>query len=422
MSMDSLLTNLPADPKAAPLSSSNGAGPMNAPGWQDSIIKGATPDQRNVELQRLVSRWVEKHMSAVEVQLMADALADKWGMDAAERDKLDKLISRALERGAQFSEEDAADYLDAPIDPLADLLERAETPPDRSNVLSTGIAALDNACLGGMYPAQLWYNAAMAWVGKSVVWTQTSYNAALQGADVLYISTEASRLEIHVRVMAQIMTYPASRLLRIVSGQLHADELDKKVLRDWQADPVKKALLEPLRLRYEVRDDLDTIDAIDRRLAERARRGRPARVLVVDQMNDLSTPGQEGRFAIEAISKGLKTLTRRYGVTTLACSQVNRGNDTQKIITTEEAGKIWTPDVFNLRETEVLRHHGHVLMFLGRNYTHGDPRRMAFRITKVRGAAIVPPVFELPYEPKYLTLSMPNPVPAAFPYTIEDSR
>jgi replicative DNA helicase len=419
VSVDALLNTLPPDPRA-PSVNGNGTHTGSQYGWQDDVITGPAPTERNNQLQKLVSRWVEKHMSETEIRLAAFALADKWEMNDAERDKLDKLIDRALDRGPQFSEEPEPDYLDTPVDPLADLIERATTPPDRSDVLSTGIAAIDNSTLGGMYPSQVWYDAAAAWVGKSVLWTQVSYHAATLGADVLYVSTEATPTEVRTRVMAQVFGYPASRILRIMSGQLKADAQDRRVMANWK---VLSNWLDPLRYRFEVRDDLDTIDAIEKRLVERERRGRPVRVLVVDQLNDLSTPGLEGRFAIESISKGLKALARRHGPTVLACSQINRGNDTGRIQTIEAAGNIWVPDVFNLRETEVLRHHGHVLLFLGRNYTPaGDPRRLALRFGKVRGADVLPPIFELAYEPKYLKVSMPSPAPTAWPYVMEDVR
>jgi KaiC/GvpD/RAD55 family RecA-like ATPase len=424
--LDALLAQLPEDPKAAPLSTSNGHAPKptRRPSDIDAVIDGPTPSgERNTTMWSLLSTMRARLYSESVIRAVAETLAQKWQYDAVEYTKLEDQLDRVMEWEPDNAlvEDDGPDFLDITVDPT-DLFLNQISEPRSSQVFTTGTPVLDNAINGGLYPSQLLYIAAAAWVGKSVEATQISYNAAQNGAEVMYVSTEASATEIYARIFAQIFLYPASRVLKMAAHRIVPDDLDQRMLKRWATDPASRALLQGLR-RFEIREDLDSIDAIEKRIIARKLRGRPIQMLVADQLHDFSTPGLDGRFAIESISKGLRMLARKYNLTVIGCSQVNRGSDTAKIQSTEAKGDIWTPDVYNLRETEVLRHHAHVLVFLGRNYTeNGDPTKMMVRVAKCRGAATLPSPFVMTYEPKYLRTTAPTPLPTTFPYVAGDDR
>lgn len=176
---------------------------------------------------------------------------------------------------------EAADWLDA----------------DRTAGIPTGYAALDAMLTGGgMQPEQLIVIAGRPSMGKSALSYCIAERAGLDGKTVAYFALETSRREIGVRA------------LRWHQAQLGRSE----ALRILSEPPV-------------IIDDSPAIGLAHMRIRlRRIRRKRGLHLVVVDYLQLMRHRSESRLQEVSEISRGLKAISKEFGVPVIAVAQLNR--------------------------------------------------------------------------------------------------
>lgn len=176
--------------------------------------------------------------------------------------------------------------------------------------IPTSLMSLDYAT-GGFQPSWLVFVAARPGVGKTAYVLQAGVTAAREGYKVLISSLEMSGPQLAQRVLCGIAGVSYSKVRH---NQLENQDFTRLVNAE--------ASLAELPITI-VDDACDTLAALQRRV----KRFRPD-LLIVDYVQLMRHPKAEHQEAeIAAISGGLKSMAKRYGIVVLAACQLNRESE-----------------------------------------------------------------------------------------------
>jgi replicative DNA helicase len=198
------------------------------------------------------------------------------------------------------------------------MVELDPSRPREPRGLSTGLLALDEVTLG-MAPGELWYVAAHTSMGKSALVLGIATAVAAMARHVVFFSMEMKRPELSHRVISSDSGVPSKALQQ---QQLSQDHWSKVItsINTLSRLPIifdDTDALTPSRLRSRLRRHASTL--------RKAFAGKLA-LVVVDyvQLMRWDAPCRTKNEELEHISRALKILAGEFGVTVLACAQLNR--------------------------------------------------------------------------------------------------
>lgn len=224
-------------------------------------------------------------------------------------DKAETLVFALTDRGGRRE----VDRIDGgPTAEFLDALEESMASPGLAG-LSTGWIDLDRMTLG-LHPGQMVTIAGRTSMGKSAWAAELTANVARQGAPVLLVSAEMSRLELMQRIVS---SESRVQLQAIRDGSVTPHDLTRihKAVASFSGLPV---YIDP-----DPNANLMSIRAEARRTA--AKEGSLG-LVVVDYLQ-LLTPAAKGenrQVEVAALSRGLKRLALELHVPVVAASQLNR--------------------------------------------------------------------------------------------------
>ena len=258
--------------------------------YYGEIIRDKAKARRLVELSQRVS------------QLAHDADGDPAAVIDRARDEIDR-VAEAVAGGS--------------VGVRADVLaERAverydvETPP----ALATGWPDLNRTIAGGLRPGTLTIFGGRPSQGKSLVVGCLALDIALRGHGVLFVSLEMSEAEIIDRMLANL-------------GDVDLGHLVAQTLTDYDVRAVTRGRgrLEGIPLDI-IDDQAMTLSKIRSAARAKARTPEGLSLLVVDYLGLLAaadSPKDRNRL-VEAVSRGLKVLSRDLAIPIVAAHQLNR--------------------------------------------------------------------------------------------------
>jgi hypothetical protein len=363
---------LPADP---------GTAKLTAVAKLISMRDGSRDGHRQADLPTVVTEFY-KYMPPE----MARAVAQNWGKTCGPPPLTEKEIDEYCDRHEKWRNRNftAEQPVATSFDPVAevsiftgDLL--AAKP--RSALLPTGFPILDKVLRGGSRPGDVVYIAAMRGTGKSVFALQASTNASREGRVGLYNSLEMTAQAQRCRQYGQIAGMPVSKFEELLYGERAADQIDMRAIHALQARIAQWPL--------SIRDDLTSLDAIEQAVA-----ARPGlEYIVIDQLHHLQPPtGVTGMAALEANSRGLVLLAKKYKVVIYALCQINRPDELSR------KNPKWRPHAFSLRGSEQLAHDCDVLLYL---YRERGGHVLEVNVNKGRGGGESEDWLPLEFGPVY---------------------
>jgi replicative DNA helicase len=208
--------------------------------------------------------------------------------------------------------------------------------------IPTHLPTLDRALAGGLKPGKVVVLAARPSIGKTSLAQQIALTVAKQGHGVLMLSQEMVEGELVDRAAANLGTL---NLGAISEGKMSTE--------DWTrlTEAMEAAIGLPLFV-----DDQPALSLLDiRSKARLVQKQEKLSLIVVDYLQLCSsTSGKDSRHhQIEAISRGLKALSKELGVCILLLSQINRAS-TQR----DE------PTLADLKESGAIEEDADVVIFL----------------------------------------------------------
>lgn len=265
------------------------------------------------------------------------ASADYYAREVAKKALASRLVDfglRAQQAGATAAFDETADLaaLQAAFDGILradttgrgakrvgdlidDALERAVTPPDRSDRIPTGFADLDSLTGGGLRPGRLIVVGARPGVGKTLFGTGVARAAAIKGGlPVLFKTLEMSEEEITDLAVAAEGGIAHHHLTSgTCSGR---DTIKLAAARAILADA-------PLWI-----DDTSAVSIPALRNQVRAlARTEGLRMVVVDYLQLMQAPKAESRqVAVAMMSRELKLMAREFGIVVVVLCQLNRAS------------------------------------------------------------------------------------------------
>ncbi len=287
---------------------------------------------------------------------------------------VDVVIDRATRRAMVTASEEAIEIAQAPGEP-AELLDRiqslftavqvgrADSAPrlladimrgrcDRYTALadgsaepgvSTGLDVLDNALGGGIRPGMLMNIGARPSTGKTALMLQIAQHVAAQGHPVLVFSMEMRAEDLADRAVAN--------LGRVSMGRLAAGRFDDG---DWArvVDAMELARRMPLHI-----DDRPALSLLAIRSAAMRLRQQAGGLALV-AVDYLQLAAATGNFttrhhAVEAVSRGMKSLAKELGCAVLLLSQLTRDS--------EKGGE---PELSHLKESGAIEEDSDVALLL----------------------------------------------------------
>ena len=192
--------------------------------------------------------------------------------------------------------------------------EKCEKP------IATGIRELDAIMCGGLHMGEFTIIGARPAVGKSALLLSMALTAAKNGAHVCFASLEMSRLQLGARILAAKSGFKAAMLR--MGEELPSDawtELSEALLAVGD-DGVE-------RLSFLVNGSL-TVEQL-RQEAQNLVDNGLCDLLIVDYLQLLSTKRKTNSDLerLEAVSRGLKSITLDCGVAVVAAAQLRRQNN-----------------------------------------------------------------------------------------------
>lgn len=235
-------------------------------------------------------------------------------------------------------------------DLVDDALERAVTPPDRSDRIPTGFADLDSLTGGGLRPGRLVVVGARPGVGKTLFGTGVARAAAVTGGQpVLFKTLEMSEEEITDLAVAAEGGVAQHHL---TSGSCSGGDTAKL------ATARAKLADAPLWI-----DDTSGVSIPSLRNQVRTMvRTEGLRMVVVDYLQLMQAPKAESRqVAVAAMSRELKLMAREFGIVVVLLCQLNRGSE-------QRADK--RPMISDLRESGAIEQDADMVVLLHRQDMH----------------------------------------------------
>jgi hypothetical protein len=319
---------------------------FNPHGWQDELLTGSIPAERNNAMQRLIARW-RTRLSERECRKLAYPLAEEWNYDEAEYTKLNGQITRAYAQPAIYEVPEVPEAAGS-ADVWDSFLADVNKPVDRSRVIPTPWATVNTLMQGGgFFPSTLGYIGGRRNAGKSALKQQLAYHAAVSGFRVLDLT-----LEMSVRYcIARMVGQQSEGMLRPqwIRAWLYGDRS-----RSWVggtiADVTAK-IREACGGRLQIRSDLRSVAVVDEFLSAPATPRYD--VVFIDQMQHLAPPpgSQEGWGGMAANSRALVQLANTHDIAIVALAQINRADSKDR---NEDAFTM--PRLNELKGGSVLEH------------------------------------------------------------------
>jgi replicative DNA helicase len=229
---------------------------------------------------------------------------------------------------------------------VVDEIEASEKHGTVAGAIQTGFRDLD-ALTHGLHPGQLVIVAGRPALGKSTLALDIMRSASIaHGFPAVLFSLEMSRSEIVTRVLAAEGKIDLSRLR---SGKMGS--------ADWGrvAGVTGRLVDAPLFI-----DDSANLTMTDiRAKARRLRQQHDLRLIVVDYLQLMSTPGrhESRQQEVSDLSRSLKLLAKELNVPVIAVSQLNRG---------PEGRQDKRPVLSDLRESGAIEQDADVVILLSR--------------------------------------------------------
>lgn len=208
--------------------------------------------------------------------------------------------------------------------------------------VATGFRSLDKFLYGGFRPGQLVVLAARPNVGKTSVMLNIAKNAARSGFPV-YICT----LEMNSKELGEKFIFSTGQVL---PSEINGGRVDKSRLKAGRSDLDK--------LPIQINPFSRGLDEIVARITQAVKRGN-CKVAMVDYIGLIADCSQLGGGVklyqvIEKITKTLKALAQRLGITVIALSQLNR----------ESVRQDRAPQLYDLRDSGALEQDADVVIML----------------------------------------------------------
>ena len=205
------------------------------------------------------------------------------------------------------------DMISSAVIEAMDLFQRSIQAKDLTGV-DTGYADL-NALMGGWQPSDQIVIAARPGMGKTTMAGNLILNVAAKGVPVAFFSLEMSKTQC-VNLLASIMTDISTENIR--SGRLS----------EAQQDELTKAYEKIARLPIFLFDDRYTIHEIVTKIAQ-LRRKFGIKICVLDyiQLAEAGNKYKDRHHQVELISRRLKQVAKREGITNIILAQLNRQCD-----------------------------------------------------------------------------------------------
>lgn len=241
------------------------------------------------------------------IRVLGSEMIDEAGkVDASAQDVLDRAGEQlyALESGSSGQVEWSTLLSQALTD-----VEYHYQKGEMVTGIPTSLISLDHAT-GGFQPSWLVFVAARPGVGKTAYTLQVGVKAAQSGYRVLISSLEMSGQQLAQRVLCGMAGVSYSKVRH---NQLQAPDFTRLVDAE--------AMLAELPITI-VDDSCDTLAALHRRV----RRFRPD-LLIVDYVQLMRHKAENEQAEIAAISGGLKSIAKRYGIVVMAACQLNRESE-----------------------------------------------------------------------------------------------
>ncbi|MFF3094202.1 DnaB-like helicase C-terminal domain-containing protein [Streptomyces cyaneofuscatus] len=243
-------------------------------------------------------------------------------------------------------------------DLLADVLERAVTPPTNEDRIPTGFIDLDELLSGGWAPGQLIVIGARPAMGKSTIGVGFARAAAItNNIPTLFESLEMSKAELGSGIVAAESQVALHHMKQGVVG-------NDAPAAQRMARAAQKMREAPLHISDGVNLSMPALRAKVRNLV----RTGGLRLVVVDYLQLMQAPTAESRqVAVSALSRGLKLLAKEFGITVIVLAQLNRGPEQR----TEKK-----PMVSDLRESGAIEQDADIVILLHREdaYEKESPR------------------------------------------------
>lgn len=197
---------------------------------------------------------------------------------------------------------------------LADQLERP------AEVMSTGLAALDEQLAGGLWTGKLYGLAARPKVGKTLTAVTLARNIARAGHRVLYVALEMGQSEVAQRVIAEYLGINAVRFLKRDDPNVIANLIGYACRSDAPE-------LENLMFRDAPGLSFEQL----RSIAQSAKAQHGIKLLVVDywQLIGGAQKGQNETQHLSDVAQWLANFARRSNISVFTPAQINRNGETR---------------------------------------------------------------------------------------------
>ena len=212
--------------------------------------------------------------------------------------------------------------------------------------IPTGLADLD-ALVPGLRGGQLIVIAARPGFGKSLLALGIARHAAVKlGLPVLLESLEMSRDEVMHRMLA-------------AEAGVDLERIERHELTDWDWDRISRAQPRISAAPLFIDDAPEAGVARLRLRLRRMARTNPAQLVIVDYLQLMKVNGkhENRQQAVADLSRGLKLISREFGVPVVVCAQLNRAPE-------QRGDKRPLPS--DLRESGAIEADADVIMFLHR--------------------------------------------------------
>lgn len=322
---------------------------------------------------RYLARLVGASITGSQVQHYARILdevrakrAIAAAVDAASRDLRDD-ASRASEISARLEAALVGDAIradDGPVSMLSAATEALSHADDAYNgratpALPTGVQRLDQM-INGLYPGDLVLLGGRPSQGKTGIALSLALNVARAGQGVCFASLEMTPDALAFRALGEATTYHGNAVpyTDIRRGQINASQFGTL------AETARSVAELPFHILPPTYRDIGAIYAGCKRVRAQLGPDTPLRLIVVDYLQLVRSPGRKSRFEeITDISIALKGLAGQMGCPVLALSQLSRqveGRDDKR------------PVMSDLRESGQLEQDADTIMFCYRDSYYAE--------------------------------------------------